>query len=109
MVKVFISQPMVDRTDKQIKDARGAAINNLKSLLPGEEIEIVDSFFEGAPHDAKPLWFLGKSLQLLSTANVAYFVDDWDQYRGCRIENFCAREYGIKVIEQHRIEVVAEE
>ena len=97
MVKVFISQPMADRTD------------NIKSLLPGEEIEVIDSFFEGAPHDAKPLWFLGKSLQLLSTADVAYFIDDWDKYRGCRIENFCAHEYGVKVFEQCRIEVVSEE
>ena len=62
------------------------------------EVEIIDSFFEEAPHEAKPLWFLGKSLELLSTADVAYFAKDWDKYRGCKIEHTCATEYGIDVM-----------
>ena len=65
-----------------------------------EDVEIIDSFFENAPHDAKPLWFLGKSLELLAGADVAYFCKDWEKYRGCRIENTCAKEYGIDVIEE---------
>ena len=72
-MKVFISQPMVDKTDEVIKEERVRAIKKIKEQYPNEDIEIVDSFFEGAPHDAKPLWFLGKSIQLLSTANLAYF------------------------------------
>lgn len=57
-------------------------------------------FFQSAPHDAKPLWFLGKSLELLSTADVAYFIGEWKNYRGCKIENTCAKEYGIETIEE---------
>lgn len=30
------------------------------------------------------------------------FKKDWEQYRGCRIENECAIEYGIDVIEDYR-------
>ena len=60
---------------------------------------MIDSFFENAPHDAKPLWFLGKSLELLSTADIAYFADGWEEYRGCSIEHKCAIEYGIKIIQ----------
>ena len=97
--KLFISQPMRDKTDEQIKAERKNATQKATELL-GEDVEVIDSFFESAPHDARPLWFLGKSMELLSTADVAYFVKGWDDYRGCRIENTCAKEYGIKVIEE---------
>ncbi len=99
MKKLFISQPMRDKTDKQIKDERAIAVKKAVEYL-GEDVEVIDSFFESAPHDAKPLWFLGKSLELLSTADVAYFVGDWKKYRGCKLEHMSAVEYGIKTIEE---------
>ena len=52
---------------------------------------------------ARPLWFLGKSLELLSTADVAYFANGWQAARGCRMEHICAVEYGIKVMEEKMI------
>ena len=60
---------------------------------------MIDSFFQRAPEDAKPLWYLGESLKLLATADVAYFAPGWDKARGCKIENICAKEYGIHTIE----------
>ena len=99
-LKVFISQPMRDKTDEQIKSERINATKVIKEKYPDKEIEIIDSFFEGAQHDAKPLWFLGKSIQLLSTADVAYFVGNWRDYRGCKAENYLCKEYGIKTIEE---------
>ena len=74
MKKLFISQPMRDKTNEQIKQEREKAVKIAQELV-GEEIEVIDSFFENAPHDAKPLWFLGKSLELLSTADVAFFCE----------------------------------
>lgn len=96
MKKLFISQPMRDRTNEEIKSERNEIIQRVKERYPNEEIEVIDSFFENATHDAKPLWFLGKSLELLSTADIAYFATDWNAYRGCKIEHTCAVEYGIK-------------
>lgn len=93
MKKVFISQPMVDKTDEQIKEERKKAIEVCKERL-GEDVEIIDSFFEGAPHDASPLWFLGKSIQLLSTADIAYFIKGAAKYRGCNAEYLLAVTYG---------------
>ncbi len=93
MKKVFISQPMKNKTNEEIKRERNKIIFELKEKFG--EIEVIDSFFENAPHDAKPLWFLGKSLELLSQADIAVFAKDWDKYRGCKIENTCAKEYGI--------------
>lgn len=97
MVRVFISQPMRDKTADEIKKERRVAIERLKKEA-GEDVEVIDSFFEVAPHDAKPLWFLGKSFQLLSTADVAVFVGSWRDYRGCKMEHEAAKQYGIKVM-----------
>ena len=103
MKKLFISQPMRDKTDEEIIAERERSIESAKKHL-GEDVEVIDSFFKDAPHDAKPLWYLAKSLELLSTADIAYFCKDWDKYRGCKIENTCAIEYGIDVIEDYREE-----
>lgn len=102
IVKVFISQPMVDKTDEQIKEERNRAILTIKEKFNGtdKELEIIDSFFESAPHDVKPLWFLGKSFELLSNSDIAYFVKGWNNYRGCKMENLACKEYGIETIEE---------
>ena len=98
MKKLFISQPMKDKTDDEILAERSNAIQAAKDSLK-DEIEVIDSFFQGAPADAKPLWHLGESLKLLATADVAYFAPGWGKARGCKIENTCAKEYGIPTIE----------
>lgn len=100
MKKLFISQPMRGKTDEEILDERKKAIESAERNL-GEPVEVIDSFFQNAPADARPLWFLGKSLELLSTADIAYFAKGWEDARGCRIENQCAIEYGIEVIEDY--------
>ena len=96
MKKLFISQPMRDKTDEEIKTERENIIKNVTNVLG--EVEVIDSFFESAPHDAKPLWFLGKSLELLSNADCAYFAEGWKDYRGCKIEHECAVQYGIDIV-----------
>ena len=100
MKKLFISQPMRGKTDEEILAERKKAIESAERNL-GVPVEVIDSFFQNAPVDARPLWFLGKSLELLSTADIAYFAKGWEDARGCRIENQCAIEYGIEVIEDY--------
>lgn len=100
MKKLFISQPMRGKTDEEILAERKKAIESAERNL-GEPVEVIDSFFQNAPADARPLWFLGKSLELLSTADIAYFAKGYEDARGCRIENQCAIEYGIEVIEDY--------
>lgn len=98
MKKLFISQPMRGKSDEDILKEREQAIAKAQEAV-GEPVEVIDSFFQSAPADARPLWFLGKSLELLSAADVAYFADGWQDARGCRIEHECAVEYGIDRIE----------
>ena len=97
MKRLFISQPMKGKSDADILATRERAIESAKRAV-GEDVEIIDSFFQNAPADARPLWFLGKSLELLSTADVAYFAKGWEAARGCKIENTFAIEYGIEII-----------
>lgn len=99
MKKLFISQPMGGKTDEEILTARNLAIKSAEKVI-GEPVETIESFIKAAPADAKPLWFLGKSLELMAKADVMYFVDGWEKARGCRIEHACAAEYGIECIEE---------
>ena len=102
-MKVFISQPMNGRSDEVIKAEREYITDKISAYYKArnhkESIEVIDSFLEDTPSDAKPLWFLGKSLELLSTADVAVFAPGWESARGCVIEHECAVKYGIKTIE----------
>lgn len=98
MKKLFISQPMKGKTNVEIKKEREEAIRCAKEMM-SDEVEVIDSFFENAPAEAKPLWYLGESLKLLSTADVAFFATGWKNARGCKIEHTCAQQYGINIIE----------
>ena len=101
MKRLFISQPMRGKTEDQILAVREKAISSAERYL-GEEVEVIDSFFRGVNYAGhKPLYLLGKSIELMASADVVYFAKDWEKARGCRIENTCALEYGIDVIEDY--------
>ena len=92
-MKVFISQPMRDTTNEEIEAERKKAEAAIKKEFGN--VEIIDSFFKDAPHEAKPLWFLGKSFELLSTADAAVFLPGWGNARGCDMELRACKAYGI--------------
>lgn len=97
MKKLFISQPMKGKSDEDILAERQKAIKSAEAKI-GEAVEVIDSFFQEAPVDAKPLWFLGKSLELLAGADVVYFAPGWEEARGCKIEHDAAVAYGLDII-----------
>ena len=90
-MKIFISQPMKDLSEEEIRHNRMKAVKKIKSLY-GDDVEIIDSYIDSG---GTPLWCLGKYIELLSTADVAYFLKGWNKARGCRIEYMCADNYGI--------------
>lgn len=99
MKKIFISQPMREKTDEEILNERSRMIDYAKEKL-GEDIEVIDSFFQGCQFEGKtPLYFLSKSIEKLSEADVAVFAPGWHTTRGCVIEYDCAQAYGVKIIE----------
>jgi hypothetical protein len=63
----------------------------------GEEFERINTFF--ADFDGNRLQFLGKSiLEGLALADEVVFMDDWENYDGCRCEHFIAVQYGVKCV-----------
>lgn len=95
-MRVFISQPMNGKTKEEIAEIREGIIEELKLKHAGEEIEVIDSVISETPTvKHKAVWYLGKSLELLSTADLAYFAEGWELARGCMIENEIAEKYGI--------------
>lgn len=102
-IKVFISQPMRGKTKEEILAVREKAIESVKRNFDGT-VKIIDSYFSDYNPEGGsiPLKFLAKSLELLADADVVYFAKGWEEARGCRIENQCAIDYGIDVIEDYR-------
>jgi hypothetical protein len=101
MKKLFISQPMRGLTDEQILQAREIIRIKAEQQI-GEKVELIDSFISEYPGEINksiPVWYLGKSIQFLSQADIAYFGGDWFNARGCKIEHEIAKEYGIDRIE----------
>lgn len=99
MKKLFISQPMRGKTDEEILAVRKLAVKQVQERI-GEDVEVIDSFFQDHPTFDKPLKYLAASIALLADADIAYFVKGWDETRGCLIERMCAFAYGIKIIDE---------
>lgn len=98
MKKLFISQPMNGKSDDEILKERQYLIAKAEERT-SEKFDVLETFFQGAPADAKPLWYLGKSLEYLAEADLAVFAMDWNSARGCQIEHTAAQQYGIPTME----------
>ena len=102
MIKVFISQPMREKTEDQILSEREYAINLCKNIFQNETIEVLDTYFKEFPNSNiknPAVFYLGKSISKLSEADVAYFCPGWKNARGCIIEHEVAKQYEIRIIE----------
>lgn len=78
-------------SEDEIKRTRLNIEQRIKQLFGN--VDIINSFYlEGG---LKPLFNLGRSIQLLSEADIAYFAPGWSKARGCRIEYMSAFDYGI--------------
>lgn len=98
MRRVFISQPMKGREEIDIINERDAVLAELEKKF-NEPVEEVQSY-SPANRYRHPLDSLGKSIQRMAEADIAYFCDGWEDARGCKIEHECAKQYGIEVIEK---------
>lgn len=96
MKKLYISQPIVGKTEKEILEERKKAIVKAKKLL-GEEVEVIDTFSDV---EMTPLERLGHSIICLSKADVAFFLKGWQDFRGCIVEHSCTFYYDIPTIHE---------
>lgn len=101
MRRLFVSQPMNGKTQDEIIEARDKAIERLSRRL-NEGFEVAESYFtEDEPKDVKNsgVYWLGKSLELLSECDLTLFIGDWYDYRRCQIEHQVCENYGIEIRE----------
>lgn len=92
-MKVFISQPMNGRTNEDIVLERNRIKDELSKYF---DVQILDTLFDFDDRD--PLYFLGKSIEVMAEADLVVFSSNWESARGCRIEYRCAMEYGKKIM-----------
>lgn len=95
-MKIFISQPMRGKTDAEILAERERAIKAAKAKW-GDDVEVLESFFRGAPTEAKPLLFLGESLKVMADADVVIMCEKSTAARWCRTEFYVAYEYDVPI------------
>lgn len=94
--KVFISQPMMGKSNEQIRNEREELVKDLEE----EGFEVIDSIVAETPEEAfnEPVYYLSQSILLLSQADYAYFMPGWDKARGCEIEHDICVRYSIKIM-----------
>lgn len=97
MEKLFISCPMRGRTEEQIRNSMNQ-MHKIAEAIFDEKFEVIDTCIaDNAPAcNCKQLWYLGKSIEMLSQADAFIGVyDDQKGFDGCIVENYTAKLYGI--------------
>lgn len=95
MKKVFISIPMSNKSEEEIKEE----LDKRKSVLEQLSFEVADTYIKNNPNvENIALWCLGESLEIMSNCDIAYFCKGWNKARGCLIEYEAAVQYGLQVI-----------
>lgn len=97
-MKVFISMGMKSKSTEQVRSEMSKVFQQIKMKLP--EAELIDSVIDGADTDIArkgddlALWYLAQSIDLMSKADLVFFIDDYQEYRGCKAERMIAEAYG---------------
>ena len=91
-MRVMISQPMKNRTEADIRQERKSIIEKFNNM----HIEVIDTIFtEEAPENNNAgVYYLGKSIEFMSKADIVYFMKGWEEAKGCKIENKICQYYG---------------
>ena len=97
MKKLFVSVPMKGRTEEEIKESINK-MHRIAEAYEGEELELIDSYVvETPPAECNTgAWYLSKSIEKLSMADIFIGVSDTTVWPGCQIETNVARTYNIK-------------
>lgn len=88
-MKVFISQPMINKPNDVLHKERADVVKQLEA----EGHEVLDSVFTLPEGQDSPLEYLAESIKLLAKADAVVFMQGWDMSRGCVIEYEIAMRY----------------
>lgn len=94
---------MKSKSTEQVRSEMNKVFDEIKDRLP--DAELLDSVIDGADKSIAikgndiGLWYLAKSLEIMSEADIVFFINDYKNYRGCLVEKQCADSYGKLCIE----------
>lgn len=93
-MKVFISQPISNKTEEEIRATRIEAIDFVCDKY-GDNIEIINqAFFDGTiAEDANRCWIFGDDILRMSEADIIIFAHGYENAFGCRMEKEIAEHY----------------
>ena len=100
MKKVFLSVPMRDRIKENIEKS----LEKMKAIIKlslGEDVEFINTLVETKPPyktNNEAMWYLGKSIQLLSQADILVSVETpyWMETKGVEMEKQTWLTYAMK-------------
>ena len=96
---VFISQPMERLTNDEFKQRRLEVLDMVKRRYPTEKIRfITNPLIANLPHDDNSIvWYLGKSLECIASADLVFFSKDWEIDYICSLQRAICRYYNIPI------------
>lgn len=92
-MKVYISQPMANRSYEEIMAERNRAIQVVQIYFPGAEI--LESYFDDY-NDRTPMENLARSVSLMAQADLVVLLPMYLGSSGCEIEDHIAQNMGIR-------------
>lgn len=90
-MKIFISQPMKNMSNEVIRKERQKIIEQCEL----KNYEVIDTIFDFG--DKPAMYYLAKSIEAMSDADIVIFANGWEETRGCRIEFEIAKQYGKEI------------
>ena len=99
--RLFVSLPMRDRDLEDIH-ADMVTITNFISFQLDEEYELINTLIDDEPPvdiDDPGVWYLGRSISMLSEADLVAFDSSWREARGCIIEHMVCSLYNIPYVD----------
>jgi len=108
-INLYISQPMTGLTINEIMKQRDDAVDRLfNNILKADDCEcdLIDRInvmdenlqLDKDPETTKPLNYLGYDVDLMANIDLCYFVEGWQNSKGCNIEYQICKEYKIPML-----------
>ena len=73
-----------------------------KAIKKFDNVEFINTIVEDKPPyetNNEAIWYLGKSIELLSQCDILVCKKNVDGYNGCYIEKEIAKRYGLEIVE----------
>ena len=109
--KLFISCPMKDRTEENIKKSM-TKMHKIAEVVFEQELDVIDTYIEEVPPEGvnAGVWYLGKSIEMMAEADYFIGVSRCGYLRhGCSIETTIAKAYNIPVFELLDHDIISKE